>query len=232
MEFCETFQKLYGKEKYTINIHLHGRLYLGPVYSFWLFAFERLNGILGSYHTNSHDISVQIMRRFCNSQNVGYHSWPEEYKPQFLPLLKHQEYQAGSLQPSSFEQALEVCTSRDIQALPLVVELSWNDSQKQDIRKLITSVIGHDGYDLLTLYNRAPAGGFVLGSGLSRYTHVMAVHPDRPSEIHLAKVEHFCMLNYTTLQISKWVACITFYEVHPCRVWYGGPTEVWCRTRQ
>ncbi len=73
-------------------------------------------------------------------------------KPQSTKTSK-----AGSLQPSSFEQALEVCTSRDIQALPLVVELSWNDSQKQDIRKLITSVIGHDGYDLLTLYNRAPA---------------------------------------------------------------------------
>ena len=66
MEFCQIFEKLYGN-KYTINLHLHGHLKdcildFGPVYSFGLFAFERLNGVLGSYHTNSHDISLQLMR--------------------------------------------------------------------------------------------------------------------------------------------------------------------------
>ena len=183
------------------------------------------------------------MRRFSGSQNVGYHSWPEEYKPQFLPMLKRQEYQAGSLQSSSFKQALKACTSTDIKALPPVVECSWNDSQKHEIRNLIASFIGHDSYNLLILHNRAPAlnvGGFVVGSSLSRYTtktHVMAAHPHQPSEIHLVKVEHYCMLNYTihgtsqTSTVSKWVACVTFYEVHPCRVWYGGLTEVWCRTQ-
>ena len=229
----------YGKDNYNINLHLNGHLKdciidFGRVYSFGLFTFERLNGMLGSYHTNSHDISLQLMRRFIGSQNVRYHNWPEEYKPQFLPLIKGQEYQAGSLQPSSFEQALEACTSRDIKALPPVVELSWNDIQKQEIRKLITSEIGHESYDSLTLHNRAPAlnvGGFVVGSSLSRYTtktHVMAFNPDHPSDIHLAKIEHFCMLNFRvhrtctiansllTSTVSRWVAYVSFYEVHPC----------------
>ena len=26
MEFCESFEKLYGKENYNINLHLHGHL--------------------------------------------------------------------------------------------------------------------------------------------------------------------------------------------------------------
>ena len=160
--------------------------------SLFFLALCRLNGVLGSYHTNSHDIPLQLMRRSSGSQNVGYHSWPEEYKPQFLPMLKRQEYQAGSLQSSSFKQALKAYTSTDIKALPPVVECSWNDSQKHEIRNLIASFIGHDSYNLLTLHNRAPApnvGGFVVGSSLSRYTtktHVMAAHPHQPSEIHLA----------------------------------------------
>ena len=45
------------------NMHLHGHLKecildFGPVYTFWLFSFERLNGVLGFYHTNRHDISA------------------------------------------------------------------------------------------------------------------------------------------------------------------------------
>ena len=81
MQFCDMFEKLYGKEKYTINIHLHGHikeciLDFGPIYSFWLFSFERLNGILGSYHTNCHDVSLQLMRRYTSGQSVATHNWP------------------------------------------------------------------------------------------------------------------------------------------------------------
>ena len=41
MEFCETFAKLYGKENFTINLHLHSHQKecitdFGPVYSFGL----------------------------------------------------------------------------------------------------------------------------------------------------------------------------------------------------
>ena len=46
IEFCEKFENLYGKELVTPNMHLHGHLYdriidFGPIYSFWLFSFER-----------------------------------------------------------------------------------------------------------------------------------------------------------------------------------------------
>ena len=65
IEFCSTFEALYGKQYYTINLHLHGHLRdcildYGPVYLFWIFSFERLKGVLGSYHTNCHDISLQL----------------------------------------------------------------------------------------------------------------------------------------------------------------------------
>lgn len=53
-------------------------------------------------------------------------------------------------------------------------------------------------------------------------------------ELHFATIEHFCKVNYncsdSTGTTSKWVASVVFYDVHQCRVWYGGPTEVWCRS--
>ena len=64
--FCVKFSELYGKGNCTINMR-HLQEYIkdyGPVYSFWCFAIERMNGILGSYHTNYHNISIQLARHF------------------------------------------------------------------------------------------------------------------------------------------------------------------------
>lgn len=54
VRFCQQYEELYGTQSVTPNIHLHCHLVdcildFGPVYSFWLFSFERYNGILGSY---------------------------------------------------------------------------------------------------------------------------------------------------------------------------------------
>ena len=56
-------------ESCTPNMHLHLHLKncvldYGPVYSFWMFAFERFDVILGAYGTNNKNIEVQIMREF------------------------------------------------------------------------------------------------------------------------------------------------------------------------
>lgn len=67
---CTKFLGLYGPESCTPNMHLHLHLTncvldYAPVYSFWLFGFERFNGILGAYNTNNRNIEVQIMRVFA-----------------------------------------------------------------------------------------------------------------------------------------------------------------------
>ena len=56
------------------------------VYSFWCFAFERFNGVLGSYHTNV-SIEPQIMR-FFNQQAVQNLGIPVEFSnfKELLPL--------------------------------------------------------------------------------------------------------------------------------------------------
>lgn len=101
-EFWELYKKLYGADACTINIHLHGHLTscirdFGPVYAFWCFAYERLNGILGAYHTNNHHVSVQYMRRFLDSKIYSPVYWPEEFAEEYLPLLQRFIYQKGSL---------------------------------------------------------------------------------------------------------------------------------------
>ena len=85
-----------------MNMHLHGHLAtcvrdFGPVYSFWCFAFERINGILGSYHTNNHLISVQLTNRFLDSKFYAPSNWPSQFSKEYLPLLQRFSYNKGSL---------------------------------------------------------------------------------------------------------------------------------------
>ena len=81
--FCKEFEKLYGPQCCTPNMHLHLHLCdcimdYGPVYSFWCFAFERYNGMLGSYPTNSRQIEPQIMKKFIQQQQIQSIKMPQE----------------------------------------------------------------------------------------------------------------------------------------------------------
>ena len=74
MQFCCLFEVLYGPQAVTTNIHLHAHLAdciedYGPMSNFWLFSFERLNGILGDEPTNNHSIEVQLTNHFLEDNS-------------------------------------------------------------------------------------------------------------------------------------------------------------------
>ena len=74
IQFCKDFEILYGKEKFTPNMHLHLHLKyflldFGPIYSFWLSSIERYNEMFGNLPNNKRNIEPQKMRRFC-TENI------------------------------------------------------------------------------------------------------------------------------------------------------------------
>jgi len=80
--FCKTFQRLYGNHpcpNMHLSIHLKDCfMNFGPIHAFWAFAFERQNGVLGSYHTNNKNIEEQIMSKFLRHQRVKRMSSTDE----------------------------------------------------------------------------------------------------------------------------------------------------------
>ena len=69
MKFCKRVEHMYGEEIITPNMHMHGHLKelildYGPMQEFWLYSFERYNGILGKQPTNNKAIEPQLMQRF------------------------------------------------------------------------------------------------------------------------------------------------------------------------
>ena len=85
MKFNREFEKLLGSTEYTTpNQHFHTHLIdcvldYGPFYGFWLYSFERYNGILGSYHQNQKSVEMQIMRKFLRNQKVKHLPKPKEF---------------------------------------------------------------------------------------------------------------------------------------------------------
>ena len=179
------------------------------------------------------------MRRFTSSLYYGVQNWPVEFKDKLSPLISSQQYQEGSLNASSLEQALKLEGTGHIKALPPVREVAWEAHMKPELRDSISVMIGRHDFTLLTLYDKATAlsiGGFILGSTCSRFktkAHVMALHPKFPNQSsHLARIEHFAKvdLKLSDGSMSIWTACVSFYYEHNCRVWFGGPTQVWAKS--
>ena len=88
-------------------MHLHTHLVdlildYRPVYSFWLFSFERYNGIKGDYGTNQRAVEIQLMGKFTSNQFVKDVPLPVEFQKYFKPVMDRlNSSPAGSLREHS-----------------------------------------------------------------------------------------------------------------------------------
>jgi len=107
--FFVAAEALYGASFLTINTHLHLHLQevykdYGPCYGYWLFSYERYNGILGNFHTNQLSIEIQLMRRFIENAQIKSFISPVdlEHHSIFVGLLGAKS--AGSATDTLFGQ--------------------------------------------------------------------------------------------------------------------------------
>ena len=68
VKYLAAFSSIFGKEALVPNHHMALHLQdvlldFGPVFSFWTFPFERLNGCLQDFPTNGINIEAQVLRR-------------------------------------------------------------------------------------------------------------------------------------------------------------------------
>ena len=74
--YCKALVDMYGGHIGTINMHMachikHCMLLYGPFHAFSLFAFERLNGIVGAINTNGRKPEVTFMTKMCDMHAMG-----------------------------------------------------------------------------------------------------------------------------------------------------------------
>ena len=210
------------KESSTMNIHLHGHLTecirnYGPVYSFWCFAYERMNGVLGAYHTNNHHVSVQYMSKFLESKLYAPSNWPGEFTDAYLPLLEIFVYNKGSLMQKNLETELSTC---QYSALPPVKEFVLLADQKSNAKQFFAEKFG--------INICLSVGDYVIGSMSSRHSKSSLVLVQGP--ITLAEVLYYleCTAICNSGEYTKmWFAYVSTFLEHPCKLWYGHPVLVW-----
>ena len=76
LRFCKRTKALYGKSSITPNMHMHTHLKS----CIEDYAFERYNGVLGSFPNNKRNIEVQLMDRFTGDNNLLCTPLPTEFR--------------------------------------------------------------------------------------------------------------------------------------------------------
>lgn len=194
-EFCISFTTLYGCDKTTPNMHMHlhikdSILDYGPVYAFWLFSYERYNGILGSVPTNNKAIEVQLMKRFVCDQQLRDESLTCELQASMATdILSQFNVVTGSVASqisideykligSSIEKAF------DDTELELLLSAHFKAKEKR--------------VECYRSYRKVKAlmyRGQTLGSATSRLNSstIIAKHPTKGLQV--AQIQYFCLYN-------------------------------------
>ena len=115
IHFCRRVEILYGKKYITPNMHLHCHLKdvfldYGPAQEFWLFPFERYNGILGKQPSNNKAIEPQLMKRFLADTHAHSFQYPDDYKEELASVIIEKQVVGSvsdTLTPSQFKLPLK-----------------------------------------------------------------------------------------------------------------------------
>lgn len=260
LHFCRRFEAIYGPDAVTPNIHLHAHLTecvndYGPISTFWLFSFERFNGILGDEPTNNRSIEVQLLDRFLkdNSHIQLLSSMPsnsDEVTSAFSKVVLDQAFSFASTKHlddsslcskqqvknflaaskytiSSFSvDEMEAFVSVYCRAFPMILDKYPAElSLPKSFKKMLSGTVNGQ---------KIKAGQYVNAKNVfqfsSQATSVHTVFSDptvRPAKV-LYFLLHSVVIDDDITQNA--FAVVEWPKDHPLKNCIGKPFEVWCST--
>ena len=248
LQFCRRTQRLFGQDFITPNMHMHCHLRAciidyGPLHGFWLYAFERYNGILGSMPTNNRSIEIQLMARFIRESQVLSASLPELFRDDFSPLFPETKVSGSVSDTSSSAVDAALALSPDsAYELPLYIydNISFT---KHCSRHVLTVTQKHHLVELYTeLYSisrSALENGKQLGTHGSRSTSSSIVMAKWKIELfgshtlnitnRAARVDYFCKHIVNIQGVSRTIVLVSlsWFKHHPKIAIFGKPITAW-----
>ncbi len=248
VRFCKRAAHLYGSGVITPNMHMHCHLAecikeFGPSHSFWLFPFERYNGILEGQPTNNRSVELQLMHRF--RKDIRHFELYHECKD--MPYADH--FRAALPQSLTDLSSLEFDDST--QPGPRFITGILTADEIQYIQKFYchlyphqASLINQKKVTITSVYRKYSSvkwKGKVIHSCLNKnvknpYVYVKPPFPHQNSVFdssRLAEIQYFLLHRVTFPElenpVSHLLACGNWPMVHPNRNYYGKPVEVFCR---
>ena len=264
MQFCKKFESLYGQLEVTPNMHLHSHLIncvldYGPVHNFWLFSFERFNGLLGDFKTNQRAVEIQLMRKFLRDQDIRDLPFPSVFREHFEPIF-------NQMKNTNMDPLQDISSTVDLLSLSdgIVTKSNlWFDSgtcncippHKMDyldddelnflMNSYSTFLEGVDITNGSVIFDRYASVEFCgdrygsLDSRSERSSYVMAPWVGVGGQIDVATsdarpaVVHYYFKQNIYLY-GQWktivMARVSWFQEHPDRHKHeSGTTEVWCK---
>ena len=253
MKFCKRVQRLYGVAAVTPNMHLYGHLRevlsdFGPVQEYWLFSFERYNGLLGNQPTNNRNIEPQLMKRFLLNNFAHSFTLPSEFNNDLNSLCNLDQQPIRGM-------ALDVLSipTNEIYCLPTrstratlnpedhnFVTLLFQRLHPQTQNMLVISVFTK--YSSLEIrgkrYNANQASIYMVKWDQTLFQQqpnimeeALQIHfdltVDQQESTILVKC-HSTLLKVHSSPVKLVFARVSWYYPHTNRYMLGKPVQVWC----
>lgn len=257
LQFCKRTERQYGKNVITPNMHMSCHLYecvcdYGPPHSFWLYAFERFNGIVGSLPNNNKSIEIQMMNRFLNDKHVMSSANPELFNEEFGPVTLGVK-NVGSLAYQETSSSFD-CSIPSIENLSSVLILPkyfkkgiLEDHQLLGLAKLYSLLYSISISDVcpnstFQEYSHLTFNGMSLGSDRSRFHNSSLVMIEWRSDLFGQDCETASREKYRPAKINFFakhsaiirdkavehlVVSVDWFKYHPEKNICGKPVTVW-----
>lgn len=248
MNFCTKIERLFGARAVTPNMHMHGHLReviedYGPLHSFWLFSYERFNGILGKYPNNNKSIEPQIMSKFTNDNDVLFVLPPTDFLKElnmgnlFSHLSDHDPAPQLTLPPRCTRGVLTELETKLVQNLLLKI-YNLSDSSSIEVNSCIRkySSASISGVSFGTSLRKSSCKNIAIAEWNLDYfgrPHSSLPEPHSPRE-HMRPVEiaYFAQVTYSIHESpsEQMFAVSSWFAPHPQRYLLGRPVELWCKS--
>lgn len=200
VNFCKRVQNLYETSVITPNMHLHCHMAkcvedYCSIYNFWLFAYERYNGILGDYPTNKRNTSIQLMQRFIYETDVFQISFPDLYKEHFNHIFPLSKIVSDVHQHHDSEPPLSFLQHVILSSISNYTSLDPNDYEK--LKAVYSHLYGTEitddemvrtirVYKTITVYNQR--FGSLKSPSTSQSSHIMSSWADSSESIQTSGI--------------------------------------------
>ena len=249
LRFCSRTEQLYGSSVITPNMHMHGHLSecirdYGPLHTFWLFSFERYNGLLGIQPNNNRSIEMQLIKRFIDdnehlellsdAKNVDhadiFHEVVAGHAQEFLSVVRDTdatESPAVVLAPKSL---LGQLAPEEVEALRLVYSkmyssVSWSDCNIPTTVKKFSHITWYGKQITSVRFKSSHHVPYVYAN----YSGDAGCLDLRPAKV-LYYMQHCVAINNpSTLPQPHVFAVVCWPQIHPDRTKLGKPVEIWCK---
>ena len=235
LKFCSRTEALFGKDIITPNMHMscHLRecvLDYGPLNHFWLFAFERFNGILGKLPNNNRSIETQMMKRFISDTTVFRAPFPNEFKDDFKQFLSFHRKPVGTLNADVLQVSMEGLES--VKTPHSSIRSTFNMSEMESLNQLFSLIYPLKNYEIASTFRKyctLELRGKVYGSYRSRSKNSSIVFADLQGETRPARINFFANVALTVdgIYSQAILVSLSWFKNHPQKNECGKPVTIW-----